>query len=176
MNLKGTKTEQNLWEAFKGESMARNKYNYFASTAEKEGYHRIAKVFKVTAKNEKAHAKIWFKHLAGIGDTAANLKSAADGEHGEWATMYPEFAKTAREEGFDGLAKQFEMVAEIEKHHEARYKRLLEEIETNTVFAKDTEVIWKCMVCGHQHTGKNAPDACPVCGHPQGHFKAKKSC
>ena len=171
--LKGSKTEQNLMTAFAGESQARNKYTYFASKAKKEGYEQIASLFLETADNEKEHAKLWFKHLNGIGTTAENLKAAASGENYEWTEMYLEFAKTAREEGFEALAKQFEGVAAIEKAHEERYRKLLENIETAQVFAKAGVTVWVCRNCGHIHIGENAPTVCPVCAHPQSYFEVK---
>ena len=168
--LKGTQTEKNLQTAFAGESQARNKYTYFASVAKKEGYEQISALFLETAENEKEHAKMWFKHLGGIGDTAANLKAAADGENFEWTDMYAEFAKVAREEGFDLIAKQFEGVAAIEKHHEERYRKLLKNVETNAVFKKAGIVMWECANCGHVVIGEKAPEVCPVCNHPQAYF------
>ena len=171
MDLKGTKTEQNLRTAFAGESQARNKYTYFASVAKKEGYEQIAALFLKTAENEKEHAKLWFKHLGELGDTAANLKAAADGENAEWTDMYAGFAKTAREEGFEALAKQFEGVAAIEKRHEERYRKLLKNLEDKLVFSKDGDAIWVCRNCGHVVVGKEAPKACPVCAHPQAYFE-----
>ena len=171
MDLKGTKTEQNLRTAFAGESQARNKYTYFASVAKKEGYEQIAALFLETAENEKEHAKLWFKHLGELGDTAANLKAAADGENAEWTDMYAGFAKTAREEGFEALAKQFEGVAAIEKRHEERYRKLLKNLEDKLVFSKDGDAIWVCRNCGHVVVGKEAPKACPVCTHPQAYFE-----
>ena len=171
MDLKGTKTEQNLRTAFAGESQARNKYTYFASVAKKEGYEQIAALFLETAENEKEHAKLWFKHLGELGDTAANLKAAADGENAEWTDMYAGFAKTAREEGFEALSKQFEGVAAIEKRHEERYRKLLKNLEDKLVFSKDGDAIWVCRNCGHVVVGKEAPEACPVCAHPQAYFE-----
>ena len=171
MDLKGTKTEQNLRTAFAGESQARNKYTYFASVAKKEGYEQIAALFLETSENEKEHAKLWFKHLGELGDTAANLKAAADGENAEWTDMYAGFAKTAREEGFEALAKQFEGVAAIEKRHEERYRKLLKNLEDKLVFSKDGDAIWVCRNCGHVVVGKEAPKACPVCAHPQAYFE-----
>ena len=171
MDLKGTKTEQNLRTAFAGESQARNKYTYFASVAKKEGYEQIAALFLETAENEKEHAKLWFKHLGELGDTAANLKAAADGENAEWTDMYAGFAKTAREEGFEALAKQFEGVAAIEKRHEERYRKLLKNLEDKLVFSKDGDAIWVCRNCGHVVVGKEAPKACPVCAHLQAYFE-----
>lgn len=172
MNLKGTKSEANLMAAFAGESQARNKYTYYASKAKKEGYEQIAELFLETANNEKEHAKIWFKLLhEGIPDTATNLKDAAAGENYEWTDMYATFAKEAREEGFEELAVLFEKVAEIEKHHEERYLKLLENVEKGLVFSRDGDMIWKCSNCGHIHVGKDAPDICPVCAHPKAYFQ-----
>ncbi len=168
--LKGSRTEQNLLAAFAGESQARNKYTYFASRAKKDGYVQISKLFEETANNEKEHAKIWFKLLNGIGSTEENLKAAADGENFEWTDMYPEFAKTAREEGFEKIAILFEKVAEIEKEHEARYKKLLSNIKEGIVFSTDGDTIWECLNCGHIVIGKKAPEICPVCDHPQSYF------
>ena len=174
MELKGSKTETNLLAAFAGESEARNKYTYFASKAKKDGYVQIAKIFEETADNEKEHAKIWFKLLNdGIGSTEENLKAAAAGENYEWTDMYATFAKEAREEGFDQIAALFEMVGEIEKEHEARYLKLLENIENGLVFSKEGDTIWKCSNCGHIVVGKNAPEVCPVCAHPQSYFEVK---
>ena len=172
---KGTKTEKNLEAAFAGESQARNKYTYFASKAKKDGYEQIAAIFEETAGNEKEHAKMWFKELHGgeVPSTEENLKAAADGENYEWTDMYVEFAKTAREEGFEELAKKFEAVAEIEKHHEERYRKLLKNIEDKKVFSKDGEAIWVCRNCGHIVVGKAAPEVCPVCKHPQSYFEIK---
>ncbi len=173
--LKGTKTEANLRAAFAGESEARNKYTYFASKAKKDGYVQIAAIFEETANNEKEHAKIWFKLLNGgsVSDTMDNLKAAAGGENYEWTEMYPTFAKEAREEGFDEIANLFEMVADIEKEHEERYKKLLANIEGGLVFSKDGDVIWQCANCGHICIGKQAPEVCPVCAHPQSYFQVK---
>lgn len=172
--LKGSKTEKNLMEAFAGESMARNKYSYFASKAKKDGYVQIAEIFEETAANEKEHAKIWFKLLNdGIGSTPENLKAAAEGENFEWTDMYATFAKEAREEGFDDIAALFEGVAAIEKEHEERYKKLLSNIEEGIVFSKDGDTIWKCKNCGHICIGKQAPEVCPVCNHPQAYFEVK---
>ena len=174
MNLKGTKTEKNLEAAFAGESMARNKYTYYASKAKKDGYVQIAKLFEATAANEKEHAKIWFKLLHdGIADTDVNLLDAAEGENYEWTDMYPTFAKEAREEGFDYIATLFEKVAEIEKHHEERYKKLLENYKEGIVFSRDEDMIWECSNCGHICVGKKAPEVCPVCAHPQAYFEIK---
>ena len=174
MELKGTKTERNLAEAFAGESQARNKYTYFASVAKKEGFQQIAAIFEETANNEKEHAKLWFKHLKGIGDTAANLKAAAEGEYYEWTDMYDQFAKDAEEEGFTALAAQFRMVAAIEKTHEERYRKLLQNVEMQQVFEKAGETMWECRNCGHLVMGKKAPAACPVCAHPQAYFEVRK--
>ena len=174
MDLKGTKTERNLAEAFAGESQARNKYTYFASVAKKEGYQQIAAIFEETANNEKEHAKLWFKALQGIGDTAANLKAAAEGENYEWTEMYDQFAKDAEEEGFKALAAQFRMVAAIEKTHEERYRKLLSNVEMQQVFEKAGEAIWECRNCGHLVMGKKAPLVCPVCAHPQSYFEIRK--
>ena len=171
--LKGTKTEKNLMEAFAGESQARNKYTYFASKAKKEGYEQIAAIFLETADNEKEHAKLWFKLLNGgdISTTAENLKAAAEGENFEWTDMYHRMAKEAKEEGFDKIAYLFEAVGKIEKEHEERYKKLLENVEGGLVFSKDGEKIWKCRNCGHIVIGKEAPGVCPVCEHPQAFFE-----
>ena len=174
MELKGTKTERNLMEAFAGESQARNKYTYFASVAKKEGYQQIAAIFEETANNEKEHAKLWFKALQGIGDTAANLLAAAEGENYEWTDMYDQFAKDAEEEGFKALAAQFRMVAAIEKTHEERYRKLLANVEMQQVFEKAGETMWECRNCGHLVMGKKAPAACPVCAHPQAYFEVRK--
>ena len=173
MELKGSQTEKNLWTAFQGESMARNKYSYFASKAKKDGYVQIANIFEETAANEKEHAKIWFKLLGGIGDTKENLKAAADGENYEWTDMYDGFAKTAKEEGFDEIAELFLGVAAIEKEHEERYRKLLDNIKKECVFSKDHDVIWQCSNCGHIVIGKKAPEECPVCNHPQAYFQVK---
>ncbi len=174
MQLKGSKTEKNLEAAFAGESMARNKYTYYASKAKKDGYVQIAALFEETAANEKEHAKIWFKLLHdGIAGTELNLKDAAAGENYEWTDMYPTFAKEAREEGFDHIASLFEMVAKIEKEHEERYKKLLANVEGGLVFSKDEDVIWQCSNCGHIVIGKKAPEVCPVCSHPQSYFQIK---
>lgn len=174
-DIKGSKTEANLMTAFAGESQARNKYTYYAGKAKKDGYQQIAALFEETANNEKEHAKIWFKLLNGgsVPDTIDNLKDAADGENYEWTDMYAGFAKTAREEGFDDIAALFEMVAEIEKAHEERYRKLLKNIEDGVVFSKDGEMIWECRNCGHIVVGKKAPEVCPVCAHPQSYFQVK---
>ncbi len=173
--LKGSQTEKNLETAFAGESMARNKYTYYASKARKDGYVQIAELFEETAANEKEHAKIWFKLLHGgeIADTAANLKDAAAGENYEWTDMYAGFAKTAKEEGFDHIASLFEMVAKIEKSHEERYLKLLSNVQNGLVFSKDGDTLWQCSNCGHLVVGKKAPDVCPVCAHPQAYFQVK---
>ncbi|MBR3917383.1 MAG: rubrerythrin family protein [Clostridia bacterium] len=174
MELKGSKTEQNLATAFSGESQARNKYTYFASKAKKDGYEQIAEIFTETANNEKEHAKMWYKILAGgIGTTEENLLSAAEGENYEWTEMYAQFAKEAREEGFNDIAFQFEAVAAIEKAHEERYRKLLANVKEGLVFSRDGDMIWECGNCGHIHFGKKAPQICPVCKHPQGYFKLK---
>lgn len=171
-NLKGSKTEANLQTAFAGESMARNKYTYYASKAKKDGYEQIAALFLETANNEKEHAKIWFKLLHdGIADTATNLKDAAAGENYEWTGMYAEFAKTAKEEGFDKIAMLFEKVGAIEKEHEERYLKLLANVEGGLVFSKDGDTIWQCANCGHLHIGPKAPELCPVCEHPKAYFQ-----
>ena len=173
MELKGSKTEANLWTAFAGESQARNKYTYFASQAKKEGYEQIAAIFEETALNEKEHAKIWFKELQGIGTTAQNLEAAANGENYEWTDMYAEFAKTAKEEGFERLAFLFEEVGKIEKEHEERYRKLLENVENGKVFEAGEVKIWKCRNCGHIVVGTNPPEVCPVCNHPKSFFEIK---
>ena len=169
----GTQTEKNLWEAFAGESQARNKYTYFASKAKKEGYEQIAALFLKTADNEKEHAKLWFKELEGIGSTAENLAEAAAGENYEWTDMYAGFAKTAKEEGFDRIAYLFEAVGKIEKEHEERYRKLLANIEEGIVFSRDGDCVWQCSNCGHIMVGKQAPGMCPVCDHPQSYFQLK---
>ena len=169
----GTKTEANLQAAFAGESQARNKYTYFASVARKEGFEQIAAIFQATADNEKEHAKLWFKELEGIGDTAANLEAAAAGENFEWTDMYEAFAKTAEEEGFTALAKRFRRVAAIEKRHEERYRALLHNIETAAVFEKSEVKVWECRNCGHIVVGTKAPEVCPVCAHPQSYFEIR---
>ena len=174
MELKGSKTEQNLLTAFAGESQARNKYNFFASKAKKEGYEQIAAIFEETANNEKEHAKIWYKLLNdGVSSTIDNLKEAAKGENYEWTTRYENFAKEAKEEGFDHIAFLFTEVAKIEKEHEERYKTLLQNIENNEVFKKDTKKVWICRNCGHVHFGDEAPEVCPVCNHPKAYFELK---
>ena len=174
MELKGSKTEMNLWKAFAGESQARNKYTYFASTAKKEGYEQISAIFEETAGNEKEHAKLWFKELGGIGTTAENLKAAAAGENEEWTQMYREMAETARQEGFTRLAVLFEGVAKVEKEHEERYLKLLGNVNDNLVFKAGEETVWVCRNCGHAHVGPEAPKVCPVCAHPQAYFERRK--
>lgn len=170
----GTRTEKNLESAFAGESQARNKYTYFASVAKKEGYEQIAEIFLKTADNEKEHAKLWLKELGGIGNTAENLDAAASGENYEWTDMYEDFAKTAEEEGFTELAARFRMVGEIEKRHEERYRALLRNVETATVFEKSEVKVWECRNCGHIVVGTKAPAVCPVCRHPQSYFEVQK--
>lgn len=170
---KGTKTEQNLHTAFAGESQARNKYTYFASVAKKEGYEQISELFLKTAENEKEHAKMWFKELAGIGNTAQNLEAAAEGENYEWTDMYETFAKEAEEEGFVALAAKFRAVGAIEKAHEERYRELLSNVETKKVFEKSEVKVWECRNCGHIVVGTKAPEVCPVCTHPQSYFEVK---
>lgn len=176
MNMKdtkysGTQTEKNLMEAFAGESQARNKYTYFASVAKKQGFEQIAAIFIKTAENEKEHAKLWFKELSGIGDTAENLAAAAEGENFEWTDMYDGFAKTAEEEGFPELAARFRLVGEIERHHEERYRALLRNVETAEVFRKSEVKVWECRNCGHIVVGTEAPAVCPTCNHPQSYFE-----
>ena len=173
MELKGSKTEKNLWAAFAGESQARNKYTYFASVAKKEGYEQISAIFQRTADNEKEHAKMWFKELGELGDTAKNLLAAAEGENYEWTDMYATFAKEAEEEGFTALAAKFRMVAAIEKSHEERYRALLNNVEMQAVFAKSEETMWECRNCGHLVIGKKAPEVCPVCAHPKSYFEVR---
>ena len=170
----GTKTAANLAAAFAGESQARNKYTYFASVAKKEGYEQIAAIFQQTADNEKEHAKLWFKELDGLGNTAANLANAADGENYEWTDMYATFAKEADEEGFTALAAKFRAVAAIEKTHEERYRKLLSNVEMQQVFEKGNMTMWECRNCGHLVMGKKAPQVCPVCAHPQSYFEIRK--
>ena len=171
-NLKGTKTEKNLMEAFSGESQARNKYTYFASKAKKEGYEQIAGIFLETAENEKEHAKMWYKYLHdGVGSTEENLKAAAEGENFEWTDMYKGMAEVARAEGFMEIAAKFELVGKIEKEHEERYRKLLERVKAETVFVAEDVVIWKCRNCGHIHVGKKAPEVCPTCNHPKSYFE-----
>ena len=167
----GTQTEKNLMEAFSGESQARNKYTFFASVAKKQGFEQIAALFLKTAENEKEHAKMWFKELAGIGDTAENLAAAAEGENYEWTDMYESFAKTAEEEGFSELAAKFRLVGAIEKHHEERYRALLRNVEMAQVFAKSEVKVWECRNCGHIVVGTSAPQVCPTCNHPQSYFE-----
>ena len=176
MELKGSKTEQNLMTAFAGESQARNKYTYYASKAKKDGYEQIAALFEETANNEKEHAKMWFKELHGgeIPTTTVNLADAADGENYEWTDMYAEFAKVAHEEGFTDIAKKFELVGAVEKHHEERYLKLLSNIENSEVFNKEGKVAWICNNCGHIHFGEAAPEMCPVCSHPKAYFEERK--
>ncbi len=173
--LKGTRTEQNLMEAFAGESQARNKYTFFASKAKNDGYVQIAKIFEETAANEKEHAEIWYKLLQGgsIPSTEENLLSAAEGEAYEWTDMYDRMAKEAREEGFEDIARKFEMVGAIEKAHEARYRKLLENIREGIVFSRDGDMIWECSNCGHIVIGPKAPEICPVCSHPQSYFQLR---
>ena len=173
MELKGTKTEKNLMTAFAGESQARNKYTYFASVAKQEGYEQLAAIFLATADNEKEHAKMWFKALGELGKTAQNLAAAAEGENYEWTDMYAQFAKEAEEEGFADLAAKFRAVGEIEKHHEERYRALLKNIEMQQVFEKSEEKMWECRNCGHLVMGKEAPEVCPVCAHPQSYFEVR---
>ena len=174
MELKGSKTEKNLWTAFAGESQARNKYTYFASVAKKEGYEQIAAIFEATANNEKEHAKLWFKALGELGTTEENLLHAAEGENYEWTEMYAEFAKVAKEEGFHELAFKFDAVAKIEKAHEERYQALLKNVRENKVFEKTDVVVWECRNCGHLHIGTKAPAVCPVCAHPLSFFEVRK--
>ena len=175
MEFKGSRTEANLMAAFAGESQARNKYDYYASQAKKDGYVQIAAIFEETAKNEKEHAKLWFKLLHGgkVPTTTTNLNDAADGENFEWTDMYKKFAEEARAEGFEDIAKQFEGVAAIEKEHEERYRKLLSNIEGGLVFSREGDMIWQCSNCGHIHIGKQAPEVCPVCNHPQSYFQIK---
>ena len=175
MNLKGSKTEANLMTAFAGESQARNKYTYYASKAKKEGYEQIAAIFTETANNEKEHAKLWFKllHDGDVPNTEANLADAAAGENYEWTEMYAEFAKIAKEEGFDRIAYLFEALGKIEKEHEERYRKLLENVKGGLVFSKDGDMVWVCRNCGHIHIGKNAPEVCPVCAHPKAYFELR---
>ncbi|PWM72801.1 MAG: rubrerythrin family protein [Bacillota bacterium] len=176
MDLRGSRTEANLWVAFSGESQARNKYTYYASKAKKEGYEQIAKIFEDTANNEKEHAKLWYKLIKnGIGSTADNLEDAATGEHYEWAEMYDGFADVAEEEGFTEIARTFRGVAAIEKAHEERFNKLLANIKEGIVFARKADTVWECANCGHLHIGKNAPQVCPVCAHPQAYFKIKET-
>ena len=174
MELKGSKTEKNLQTAFAGESQARNKYTYFASVAKKEGYEQIAAIFEETANNEKEHAKMWFKELGELKDTASNLEAAACGENYEWTDMYETFAKEAEEEGFKAIAAKFRAVAAIEKTHEERYRALLKNLVGNQVFEKAGVVVWECRNCGHIHVGTSAPKVCPVCAHPQSYFEVRK--
>ncbi|UZE45023.1 rubrerythrin [Selenomonas sputigena] len=174
MELKGSQTEKNLWAAFAGESQAYTKYGYYASRAKKDGFEQISALFTETSGNEKEHAKIWFKLVAGIGTTAENLEAAADGEHEEWTSMYPEFAKVAREEGFTKIANLFEAVAKIEKEHEERYRLLLANVKDEKVFKKDDKIIWQCRNCGYVCESPQAPQVCPVCAHPQAYFEQLK--
>ena len=174
MELKGSQTEKNLWAAFAGESQAYTKYGYYASRAKKDGFEQISALFTETSGNEKEHAKIWFKLVAGIGTTAENLEAAADGEHEEWTSMYPEFAKVAREEGFTKIANLFEAVAKIEKEHEERYRLLLTNVKDEKVFKKDEKIIWQCRNCGYVCESPQAPQVCPVCAHPQAYFEQLK--
>ncbi|MBE6904212.1 MAG: rubrerythrin family protein [Ruminococcaceae bacterium] len=174
-NIKGSRTEANLMAAFAGESQARNKYTYYASQAKKDGYVQISKIFEETAKNEMEHAKIWFKllHNGAVPKTPENLEDAAGGEHYEWTEMYAQFAKEAKEEGFNDIAALFESVAKIEKEHEERYRKLIANVKEGIVFSRDGEKIWLCSNCGHIHVGKDAPQVCPVCAHPQAYFEIK---
>ena len=174
MELKGSQTEKNLWAAFAGESQAYTKYGYYASRAKKDGFEQISALFTETSGNEKEHAKIWFKLVAGIGATAENLEAAADGEHEEWTSMYPAFAKVAREEGFTKIANLFEAVAKIEKEHEERYRLLLANVKDEKVFKKDEKIIWQCRNCGYVCESPQAPQVCPVCAHPQAYFEQLK--
>ena len=174
MELKGSQTEKNLWAAFAGESQAYTKYGYYASRAKKDGFEQISALFTETSGNEKEHAKIWFKLVAGIGTTAENLEAAADGEHEEWTSMYPEFAKVARDEGFTKIANLFEAVAKIEKEHEERYRILLANVKDEKVFKKDEKIIWQCRNCGYVCESPQAPQVCPVCAHPQAYFEQLK--
>ena len=171
MQLKGSKTEKNLMDAFSGECQARTKYSFYGSKAKSEGYQQIAAIFDDTAENEKEHAKLWFKYFHGIGNTLENLLDAAAGENYEWSEMYKQFAKEARDEGFEDIAKQMEGVTDIEKEHEERYRKLLANVEGGLVFSKDGDMIWQCANCGHIHVGKQAPNMCPVCEHPQAYFQ-----
>lgn len=173
-DLKGTKTEKNLMEAFSGESQARNKYTFFASKAKKEGYVQIAKIFEETAANEKEHAEVWFKYFHGVGTTTENLQAAAEGENYEHTTMYKDFAKVAREEGFEDIAVQMDNIASVEAHHEQRYLKLKENIETGKVFKREEEVTWKCGNCGFTYKGKEAVDTCPACKHPKDYFQLEE--
>jgi Rubrerythrin len=173
MELKGSKTEANLWAAFAGESQARNKYTYYASVAKKEGYEQISAIFLETAGNEKEHAELWFKALGELGTTEENLKHAAEGENYEWTEMYAEMAQTAKEEGFERLAFQFSGVAKIEKEHEERYLALLANLKNGAVFERSDEIMWFCRNCGHVHVAKKAPEQCPVCAHPQAYFEIR---
>ncbi len=174
MELKGSKTEQNLWAAFAGESQARNKYDYYASRAKKDGYEQIAAIFQETALNEKEHAKMWFKEVSGIGDTPANLAAAAAGEHEEWTEMYRRFAEEAKAEGFDEIARKFAAVAEVERHHEERYLELAKNIETGEVWVRVGKNKWQCRNCGAIVEGESAPETCPVCDHPRAYFQLEQ--
>ncbi|MGB9867015.1 MAG: rubrerythrin [Bacillota bacterium] len=171
MELKGSQTEKNLWAAFAGESQARNKYTYFASIAKKEGFEQISAVFQETADNEKEHAKLWAKALGLIGDTRQNLEEAAKGENYEWTTMYKEFAEVAKKEGFDEIARLFQEVAEVEEQHELRYRKLLERVQTGTVFSRANPIKWRCRNCGYVHYGTEAPEVCPACSHPRSFYE-----
>ena len=171
--LKDTKTEHNLRAAFAGESQAMNKYLYFMEIAKREGYEKIADVFSITARNEQAHARVWLTYLNGIGDTKENLKTAGNGENYEWTDMYEDFARTAEQEGFNDIAMRFRLVGKIEKFHEERFRKLLDDVDMKKVFEKSEETIWECRNCGHLAIGKSAPQICPVCSYPQGHFEVK---
>ena len=171
MDLKGSRTEANLMAAFAGESMARNKYTFFASQAKKEGFEQISGIFLETAENEKEHAKLWYKLAVGIGNTAENLKTAASGEHEEWTQMYKEFEQIAREEGFESIANMFKEVGEVEEEHEKRYNKLIQNVEDGKVFKKDEPIAWRCRNCGYVHYGTEAPDVCPACAHPQAYYE-----
>ncbi len=173
MNLKGTQTEKNLLAAFAGESQANTKYTFYAAKAKKEGYNQIADIFEETARNERAHAKMWLKEIKDLSSTKGNLRDAANGEHYEWTDMYEEFARVAKEEGFDDLARKFRAVGLIEKHHEKRYEALLENLDSNKVFEKDEKVLWECKNCGHLHEGTKALEVCPVCRHPKAYFEVR---
>ena len=175
MELKGSRTEANLWAAFAGESQARNKYNYWAGRARKEGLEVVARLFDATAENEKEHAKMWFKHLGQINDTISNLARAAQGEREEWTQMYKEFAKIAKNEGFESIAREFEQVAQIEKHHEERYAGVAGRLKSDTLFEEKTVVVWECLNCGRHEKAKKAPEVCPTCAHPRGYFMVHKN-
>lgn len=172
-DLKGSRTEKNLWTAFAGESEATNKYAYYASQAKKDGFQQVAAIFEETSRNEREHAKMWFKLIAGIGTTEENLRAAAEGENDEWTSMYPEFARIAREEGFNSIAYLFEAVAKVEREHEERYRALLKNLQEGRVFVKDGEVYWQCLNCGAIVKASEAPEVCPVCAHPQSYFQVK---